>query len=141
MSVLNKYILVFTLGVLGSLPASATTPTTSELTKKKSIVEKNLKTKISFDKKVKFLVAFQSWADKELIGNADKLSEEELAQLMQFSTLMKSLSPKSLTPKNCKESGDRVIDEDLNPLSEEPSAPAQTILGWLKRLCSKVGAP
>jgi hypothetical protein len=108
----------------------------SELTRKKALVDKNLKTKISFEKKVKFLIAYQLWADKEVTANADKLSDEELTQVMQYSTLMKVMAPKKLTLKNCKAAAERVIDEDLSPISEEPSLPAQAMLGWLKNLCN-----
>lgn len=112
----------------------------SEFTNKKNIVDKNLKGSIAFEKKVKVLAAFQSWADKELTSNADKLNDEELTQVMQFSTLLKALVPKNITPKNCQAGIDKVIDEDLTPISEELSPPALKIIEWLKLTCAKTPA-
>lgn len=109
----------------------------SELTDKKNIVEKHLKNNITFDKKLKVLLAFQSWTDKELKSNADKLSEEDLTQVMQFSTLLKVVNLKQLTSTNCNSAIDRVIDEDINPATEELSGTATSILNWLKLACSK----
>jgi hypothetical protein len=56
---------------------------------------------------------------------------------MQFSNLLKALSPNKLTPKNCASSADAVLEEDITPMSEKPSAPATTILSWLKLICPK----
>ncbi len=109
----------------------------SELTNKKGIVDKHLKGNISFDKKVKFLVAFQNWADKELIANADKLNDEELTQVMQFSTLLKAVAPKKLNITNCKSAIEKVVEEDITPISEEPSIAAKKLIEWLKLICPK----
>ncbi len=124
--------------ILVSLAMGATFPLkafASPLEAKKTIIDKYLKTKNPFDKKVKALVAFQSWADKEILSNSDKLSEVELAQLMQYSNLLKSITPEKLTPKNCKSAPTKVLESDLSPVSEKASPPAQVIISWLKSLC------
>jgi len=109
----------------------------SKLATQKQTVEKFLKGKATFEKKTKMILSFKNWADKEVLSGSDKMSEEELTQIMQFSNLLKALNPAKLTAKNCKSSADNVLEEDITPMSEKPSAPAQTILGWLKFLCSK----
>jgi hypothetical protein len=109
----------------------------SELSNKKGIVDKHLKGNIPFEKKVKVLVAFQSWADKELTSGADKLNDEELTQVIQFSNLLKAVAAKKLTPKNCRSSMERVIEEDITPISDDPSIAAAKLIEWLKLICPK----
>lgn len=109
----------------------------SKLNKQKQIVEKYLKGKTTFEKKAKMILSFKNWADKEVLSHSDKLSEEELTQIMQYSNLLKALNPAKLTIKNCKTSAENVLDEDLTPMSEKPSDQAQTILSWLKLICTK----
>jgi len=117
-------------------PPAAATPPPSKLVMQQRAVENYLKSKKSFELKVKILVAFKNWADKEIISNNDKLSENDLAQVMQYSNLLRALNPTHLTLKNCQAGAEKLIDEDLNPMSETLSPPAQVILSWLKQLCT-----
>ncbi len=109
----------------------------SPLTNQKKAVEKNLKSKLSFDKKAKAIAAFKKWTDKEVLTNSDKLSEDELTEIMQYSNLLKALNPTKLNIKNCNKGANLVLEEDFNPLNNKPSPPALTILSWLKSLCPK----
>jgi len=128
-------ILIFSLSLIKS-PSSLAAPI-SKLTTQKQSVEKILNSKTTFEKKVKIIVAFKNWADKEVLSSSEKMTEEELTQVMQYSNLLKALKPSQLSLKNCKSSAEKVLDEDLTPMSEKPSAPAQAILIWLKLLCIK----
>lgn len=110
---------------------------TSTFDKKRSILEKYLKSKMPFEKKTKILISFQKWTDKEVFSNVDKMSEDELSQLMQYSNLLKALSPQKLTPKNCKSAKTKVLEEDASPLNENPSPVAQSIVHWLQLICTK----
>lgn len=121
---------------IGSQPAISATPP-SKLTKQTQIVEKYLKSKVSFEKKTKMILSFKNWADKEVLSHSDKLSEDELIQIMQYSNLLKALNPAKLTIKNCPSSAEKVLETDLTPISEKPSDQAQTILSWVKILCTK----
>lgn len=117
-------------------PITSSAPHPSKLIVQQKAVENYLKSKKSFELKLKILVAFKNWADKEIISNNDKLSEDDLAQVMQYSNLLRALNPTQLTIKNCQAGAEKLIDEDLNPMSETLSTPAQVILAWLKQLCS-----
>lgn len=128
---------VIALLLISTLFSSASSIPTSSFIAKKKLVDKHLSSKISFEKKLKVLRAFESWIDKEILSRSDKLNEEDLTQLMQYSNLMRAANLKSITEKNCQLAGNRVTDEDLTPASEGPSAAAQTILGWIKFLCPK----
>lgn len=133
-SLLKPLLLTALLFSWSSVSFSATP---SKLNKQKQGVEKYLKGKAAFEKKAKMILAFKNWSDKEVLSNSDKLNEEELIQIMQFSNLLKALNPAKLTVKNCKSSAEKVLDEDLTPMSEKPSDQAQTILSWLKLICTK----
>lgn len=109
----------------------------SPLKDKQKAVEKHLKSDVNFEKKVKVLLAFQKWSDQVIFSKSEKLKDDELTQIMQYSNLLKALKPQTLNSKNCKAAGNRVVDEDLTPMSEDLSAPAKQILSWLKLLCKK----
>lgn len=109
----------------------------SPLDSKTKIIDKYLQTKNPFEKKVKALVTFQTWADKEILTNSDKLSEAELTLLMQYSNLLKALTPSKITIHNCKSGSIKIQEADQSPVSDKLSQPAQTITNWLKLLCPK----
>ena len=99
------------LTLLISLFVYYATPTfASELIHKKSIVDKHLSSKITFEKKVKVLVAFQSWADKAVTSNSDKLNDDELTQVMQYSNLLKAIAAKKLNSKNCNLASEKLLE-------------------------------
>lgn len=129
-----KMLFVFILLVFGT---SANSAGPSELTKKQNLVEKNLKTKIPLEKKVKLLIAFKNWADKAILSDSNKLPEEELTDIMQYSNLLKAFNVKQLNPDNCKAAMNKVIDEDISPISQDVSKPAETLLHWLDLTCGK----
>ena len=126
-------------------PPSSLKPTkvsTSEsfLEKKTAVVEKLLKKSDSFEKRLKVILAFQSWTNKQIFNQGSKMSEDEMTELMQYANLLKALKPQTLTPKNCKSAGNRVVDEDLTPISEDLSPVAKKLLEWLKVICPKTKA-
>lgn len=132
----NSLLCLASLLVWSQINLAAAPP--SKVTKQKQIVEKYLKSKVSFEKKTKMIVSFKNWADKEVLSQSDKLSEDELTQIMQYSNLLKALNPAQLTIKNCSSGAQQVLETDITPLSEKPSEQAQTILFWLKLICPKI---
>ncbi|MEY4617578.1 MAG: hypothetical protein RJB66_2538 [Pseudomonadota bacterium] len=109
----------------------------SELNSKEKVVDKHLKSNIAFDKKVKMLVAFQSWIDSQIKTKGGKLEEKDVEPYMVYSNLLKTLNAKKLNSKNCVAMANSVLDEDLSPISEEPSPQAKKIIEWMKSLCKK----
>lgn len=130
---MTKWFL-FTLFIIN---ISASLSFAKELSDKEGVVEKHLKGNISFEKKVKMIVAFQGWIEKQISAKGSKLEEKDIEEYMVYSNLLKVLKPKALNPKNCVEMANNVIDEDLSPVSDEPSTQAKKLLEWMKLICKK----
>ncbi len=101
------------------------------------IVEKKMNSDLSFEKKTVILKAMKKWVDQQVQIGDDKLTENQLTELMQYSNLLKSAQLSKLTPKNCIQTSQLIIEEDVTPLSDDLSAPAKVLLNWFKLLCKK----
>lgn len=106
-----------------------------ELEKKIAIVEKGLKSDKAFAQKVKFLVAFLKWADKELLTQHTKLKDDDFNAMIQYVNILKAVQPKGLSLGECPKVSEKIKIADSNPLSDQTSAEALRVLDWMKQLC------